>query len=291
MGVREHGDCAGHNGDAVSANAGQAPVVADVIVGGHTGNQGRTQVQDLYTELEPNFVFGALDAHDFLVSRKSPVAGLVDRRHVAVMGHSLGAYAAALTGNGDPKHRFAAAVAMDSYARFGHHVGPRVPTMYLQSEQEFFSGPRLAPPPPRALHGTRYDYPRFERRGVPVFYGVLAASTHQEFAYVGPESGATASSLGQRVATYYALAWLDRWLRGQRSATPRLLGPRFDRSIDASSIGLGHWDPAGERNVPYRIAGLQVRDLLSRYYLSESRFDGVDCADLRVPRGCSSAHG
>lgn len=286
MGVREHGDCAGENGDEIDATTGELPGVAELVVGGHTGRQGRLDVQSLYRQLEPNFVFGAFDAHDFLLSADSPAAGLVDPARVAVMGHSLGAYAAALTGNGDPEHRFAAAVALDSYAHLAHHVAPRVPTMYLQSEQEFFSGPRLAPPPRRSLHATRRDYPHFVRRHVPVFYGVLAASTHQEFAYLGPESRLPASSTGQRVATYFALAWLDRWLGGDRSASGRLFGARFGRSVDVSAIGLGHWDPVEQRNVPYHLAGRAVRDALSRYYLSTADVDGIECPDLRAPHGC-----
>jgi dienelactone hydrolase len=291
MGVREHGDCAGENGDEVSATTGEVPGVAQLVLGGHTGQQGTLDVQALYKQLEPNFVFGAFDAHDFLISKRSPVADLVDPTRIAVMGHSLGAYAAALTGNGDPQHRFAAAVAFDSYAHLAHHVVPRVPTMYLQSEQEFFAGPRLAPPPRRSLHATRRDYPHFRSRDVPVFYGVLAASTHQEFAYLGPESRLPASSTGQRVATYFALAWLDRWLGRDREATPRVLGARVDRSVDVSAIGLGHWDPVQQRNVPYRIAGLDVRDALSRYYLSTADVDDVDCRDLRVRGGCLTHRG
>jgi pimeloyl-ACP methyl ester carboxylesterase len=284
MGVREHGDCAGENGDEVSATTGELPGVAQLVVGGHTGEQGRLDVQALYEQLEPNFVFGALDAHDYLVSSASPVHSLVDRDRIAVMGHSLGAYAAALTGNGDPKHRFAAAVAMDSYAHLMHHVGPRVPTLFLQSEQEFFAGPRLAPPPATSLHATRVDYPRFVAGRVPVFYAVLAASTHQEFAYVGPEAHLPASSIGQRVATYYALAWLGRYLKGSAGAQGRLFAPRFDRSVDTSAIGLGHWDPATMTNEPWHIAGIHVPDALSRYYVSRADVGRRHCTDLRS--GC-----
>ena len=284
MGVTEHGDCAGQNGDEVSQTIGQVPGVVDLVIGGHTGQQGTLDVQALYEELEPNFVFGALDAHDFLVSSKSPVHRLIDRGRVAVIGHSLGAYAAALTANGDPKRRFSAAVAMDSYAHLGHGVVPRVPTMYLQSEQELFSGPRAAPPPSTALHATRADYTAAVARKVPTMFGVLAGSTHQEFAYVGPEAHLPASSAGQRVATYFTLAWLDRWLKGDRRATQRLLAARYDRSVDTSAIGLGHWDPATQTNQPYLLAGVPVRDTLSRYYVSRAAFDGRTCPDLR--QGC-----
>jgi pimeloyl-ACP methyl ester carboxylesterase len=282
MGVTEHGSCAGENGDEVSATVGQVPGVVDLVVGGHTGQQGTLDVQDLYKELEPNFVFGALDARDFLVSAASPVRRIVDPLRVAVAGHSLGAYAAALTANGDPKHRFVAAVAMDSYAHLDHGVAPRVPTMYLQSEQELFSGPRLAAPPPTALHATRRDYTQAVARRVPVQFAVLAGSTHQEFAYVGPEAHLPASAAGQRVATYFALGWLDRWLKGDRTATRRLLASRYDGSVDASSIGLGHWDPATQTNQPYRLSGIAVRDTLSRYYVSRADLDGRHCKDLRA---------
>jgi dienelactone hydrolase len=280
MGVTEHGSCAGQNGD-VYTSTGEVPGIADIVVGGHTGRQGTLDVQYLYEQLEPNYVFGALDARDFLVSRRSPVRSLVDARHIAVMGHSLGAYAAALTANGDPKRRFVAGLSFDSYAFLMHDVRPRVPTLYLQSEQAFFSGPRLAPPPPTSLHGTRRDYPTYLQHRVPVLYAVLAASTHQEFAYLGPEAHLPASSLGQRVATYYALAWLDRWLKGQTSAERRLLAGRFDASVDVSSIGLGRWDPATRRNVPYRIAGLPVASALSRYFTSQAAFGRHRCPDLR----------
>jgi pimeloyl-ACP methyl ester carboxylesterase len=278
MGVTEHGTCAGEN-DAPAT--GEVPGVATVVVTGHTGQQGTLDVQSLYEQLEPNFVFGALDAHDYLVSSANPARRLLDPRRVGVIGHSLGAYAAALTANGDPKRRFRVGVAMDSYASFMHHVGPRVPTLYLQSEQELFSGPRLMAPPPTALHGTRRDYASFVRHSLPVQYVVLAGSTHQEFAYLGPEAHLPASSRGQRVATYYVLAWLDRWLKGSRDARSRLLATTFDGSVDTSATGLGHWDPLTQQNEPYHLRGLPVAGALSRYYTSEARFDGRTCRDLR----------
>lgn len=288
MGVRESGECAGQNGDDVSMTVGQVPGVVELVVGGRTGQQGTLDVQELYETLEPNYVFGAIDAHAFLLSRDNPARRLVDPRRIGLMGHSLGAHAAALTANGDPLRRFSAAVAMDSFARLGHGVQPRVPTMYLQSEQELFSGPRLAPPPPEALHATRLDYPSYVRRGVPVMFGVLAGSTHHEFAYLGPEARLPASATGQRVATYYALAWLDRWLKRQPSAERRLLAASFDDSVDASNIGLGRWDPTTQQNEPHLLAGHAVRDALSRYYASQAHFGGRSCEDLRELRTCTS---
>ena len=201
------------------------------------------------------------------------------------MGRSLGANAATLTANGDPKRRFAAAVAMDSFAKLQHGVRPRVPTIFLQSQQELLSGPRLAPPPPTALHATRADYAGAVRRKVPTAFAVLAGSTHHAFAYLGPEAHLPASSLGQRVAAYYALAWLDRWLKDDPTATQRVFADRFDRSVDVSSMGLGTWDPATRTNRPYLICGLATRNALSRYYVSRASVDAAAAPICEAQRG------
>jgi dienelactone hydrolase len=285
MGVREHGDCAGQNDNGVDSTTGQVPAVADLVVGGHTGRQGTTDVQGLYDQLSPNYIFGALDAYAWMASPANPWRGQIDVARVGVMGHSLGAYAAAMVANGDPLHRFRAGVALDSYAHLMHEVKPRVPTLYQQSEQELVSGPRLAAPPPTALHATRQDYAAFVARRVDTMYAVLRASNHSEFAYTGPDQPAPASRAGQRVATYFALAWLDRSLAGPQ-ADARLLARRFDRSVDRSSIGLGTWDPATMANHPYLIAGERIAAALSSYYVSRYAFGGHACGDMRA--GCGA---
>jgi pimeloyl-ACP methyl ester carboxylesterase len=282
MGIREHGSCAGQNDNGVDSTVGQVPSAAGIVVGGHTGRQGTPDVQALYDRLSPNYVFGAFDAYEWMASAANPWRSQIDFRRVAVMGHSLGAYAAAMVANGDPLHRFRAGVALDSYAHFMHGVEPRVPTLWEQSEQETLSGPRLAPPPPTALHPTRQDYAAAVARGVDAMYVVPRASNHSEFAYSGPDQPAPASRAGQRVATYFALAWLDRaFKRPRRSANRRLLAARFDSSVDRSSIGLGRWDAATMTNDPYRITGARIADALSSNYVSRYAFGGRSCDDMR----------
>ena len=300
MGVREHGDCAGQNDNGVNSTVGQVPAVVSIAVEGRTGDQGTTDVQSLYEELEPNFVFGALDAWKWMVSSANPWRQLIDLHRMGVIGHSLGAYAAALVGNGDPQRRFRAAVAMDSYGAFQHGVRPTVPTLYEQSEQELFAGPRLGQPPPEALHMTRRDYASFVNRRIPSMFLVLKSSTHQEFAYVGPDAGQPASRYGQRVASYYTLAWLDRYVKGvvgarrlgdetlqRRDAYRRLRRGWFNRSIDGSSIGLGLWDVSGMANRPYAIAGRLAAYALSSYYVSRYALEGHRCDDM--VRGCHAS--
>jgi pimeloyl-ACP methyl ester carboxylesterase len=284
MGVREHGDCAGQNDNGVDSTVGQVPAVADIVVGGHTGKQGTPDVQDIYDKLSPNYVFGAFDAYRWMASSANAWRKQIDFTHVGVMGHSLGAYAAAMVANGDPLHRFRAGIALDAYAHLAHGVTPRVPTLYEQSEQELVSGPRLAAPPPTALHATRQDYAAFVARGIDSMYVVLRASNHSEFAYTGPDLPAPASRAGQRVASYFALAWLDRRLADssrRRAADARLGAAHFDRSVDRSSIGLGTWDPASMTNHPYLIAGDLVAAALSSYYVSRYAFGGHRCEDMR----------
>jgi len=128
--------------------------------------------------------------------------------------------------------------------------------------------------------------------------------TYSYIPYVLP-----ANEIGERVAFYYTLAWLDEYLRGGRDALlpasdtayRRLttLG-RFDRSADENdntvdhgaadvSFGAGTYsatkaaadptDPAAG-NVPYEIKGIPIRDTLSFYYYSEYRLhDPVAAGD------------
>jgi pimeloyl-ACP methyl ester carboxylesterase len=255
-----------------------------IVVGGHTGRQGTPDVQGIYDELSPNFIFGGIDAYEWMASRRNPWRREIDFGRVGVMGHSLGAYAAAMLANGDPLHRFRVGVSMDSYAYLQHGVRPRVPTLYQQSEQEVFSGPRLSAPPPTAMHGTRKDYDAFVRRRIDTMYIVLRASNHYEFAYTGPDNSSPASRAGQRVATYFALAWLDRRLKdasSRRGADGRLVAARFDMSVDRSSIGLGTWDPMTMTNHPYMIGGERIAGALSSYYVSRYAFGGRTCADMK----------
>jgi hypothetical protein len=113
------------------------------------------------------------------------------------------------------------------------------------------------------------------------------------------------------VATYYTLAWLDRYvapLSAARSdkverqskakeALRRLTAKgtdRFDRSADVHSIGSGFFDAHKAKqtlnpeagNVPITIGGLPIRNLLSieydsRYFLNRG---ALHCDNMRA--GC-----
>ena len=275
MGLREQGPCAGQPpaqppaGDA----AGTYSLAAHGLVGSDADHR---STADTYRAIAPTFVLGTLDAAAWLLSDANPWRGWVDPARVGAAGHSAGAYGAAQAANGDPQNRFRAAVAFDGYHPVDLGVAPRVPTLWVQSEQE--NAPRLAPPSnPRSLHPTWTSFDAFRAAGLPAALLTLRGSTHLDFA----DAVLPASRDGGRVASYLMLAWFDRFVRGDRSVTQRLFAERFDAGVDDSSIGTGALDERGN-NVPPTIAGRRVADALSYYYPGALAAFGSDCRDLRL---------
>ena len=105
------------------------------------------------------------------------------------------------------------------------------------------------------------------------------------------------------VASYYTLAWLDRYVASSPKAKgeskkvlTRLTASgtdRFDRSVDKYSIGSGFFDAAKAKgkdleagNVPITIGGIPIRNLLSFEYDSRYFLNGgkLKCDDMRA--GC-----
>jgi len=279
MGISETGPCAGEDPQP-EATTQDLPYLPRILL-----FQDARGTQPLYDAIRPRFVFGTLDAAAWLLSKANPLRGLVDGTRLGVAGHSIGAYAAMMVANGDPLHRFRTGISWDSFAHLDNGVGPTVPTMFQQSEQENLIGPRYAPPAdPEALHPARLSYAAFVSSSVDTKFIVLRSSTHREWSYFAPGAVSEASSKGERVALYESLAWLDRYLKG--AATNRVRGDEakqantglrrldaatFDGSADRSSIGAGRWDQDSDRNVPYTIEGDLVADHLSYYYGSDTK--------------------
>jgi hypothetical protein len=87
-------------------------------------------------------------------------------------------------------------------------------------------------------------YAAWRARGVPAMQVVFAGATHFLWSAAAPEAE-------HALAHHYTLAWFDRWLRQDATATPRLLS----------------------RTGP-----------LSTRFRSAAFLDGADCEDLRA--GC-----
>jgi hypothetical protein len=168
-----------------------------------------------------------------------------------------------------------------------------VPALGFNSKYFFNPEPMSSPPDPQSKAAA---YRQLGQAGTDTMQVALRSSMHLEYTYV--PYILPASRLGERVAFYYTLAWLDRYVRGDQTAYERLVATHFDDSSDAHSIGAGGYDPAAAAaaptdttagNVPYKLKGLPVADRLSFYYDSEyslRRPGGGKrvCVDMRA--GC-----
>lgn len=158
--------------------------------------------------------------------------------------------------------------------------------------------------PPNAAQYIDDTFSQTMEADVDTMLVVPRASTHYEFDFLAYPSSLQASRYGERVAFYYTLAWFDRYLhddveRDGHTGTQRLTAEYFDGSADASSIGAGTFDAASAAadptnpaagNVPYKIDGKCVSNLLSFYYQSAYWLNGgkVQHAHTENPLGCSS---
>lgn len=186
---------------------------------------------------------------DFLVSQANPYRDESDISQIGAAGWSLGARALSRTQEEDPRIR--AIVAWDNLAISetgdagspactntpGAIRTPRVPAMG-QASDTCNNGPESKK--------TALEHWRSNR--VPAFQVVFADSTH--FWWSGSNT-----STQERICNYYTLAWFDRWLKDDPSATARLLS-----------------------RTP---AETPISSLLSSRFTSAAYFDGFACADIR----------
>ncbi|HVA76078.1 MAG TPA: hypothetical protein VNF71_16105 [Acidimicrobiales bacterium] len=221
----------------------------------------------------------------------------LDTSEVGIAGHSLGASAVSQVGQCDP--RVKAIVAWDNLAPATTCDGSsspasvHTPALGLNSEYFFNTTPMSSPPDP---HAKDQAFKQLSSAGVDTMQVALRASMHLEYSYV--PYILPASSLGERVAFYYTLAWFDYYLRHDASGFQRLVATTFDSSADAHAIGAGAYSPTAAAadptdpaagNQPYLIAGLPVANRVSFYYESEYSLASpagslVTCSDIRA--GC-----
>jgi dienelactone hydrolase len=227
-----------------------------------------------------NFTTGTEDALDWFLSPANPYAALLDRSpdtetvtpgrttRIAVVGHSMGAFAVSKVQATDP--RIETIVALDKLAGpsspalpgAGSNADntPVVPALAIQSEYGFtvspyfLSGSSLLPSAgnPEPMRERRTGYDDWVAAGKDAMLVVPRASTHLEYTdipYVMP-----ASRWGQALTSVTVQAWLDRYLkhRGDDSA---LLGASL-RYLEPRGKGL--WAPVT----------IDRRSNLSFYYCS-----------------------
>lgn len=235
-----------------------------------------------------NFVHGTTDALDFFTSDANPLRGRLDPRRLAIAGHSLGASAVSYVQGVDP--RVKAVVALDKLSGGAGSEGgigidgvvPRVPALGVQSDYGFTVAPYFANggltaapgsvpnpferPDPRREQKTGFD--AWRAAGVDTMLIVPRASTHLD--YTDLPLVLPASRYGQALTSVYTQAWLDKHLRGDRSADARLLARRHTY---LEPQGRGEWKPVV----------LERDALLSFYFCSGYDFataDGSRARDL-----------
>ena len=269
-----------------------------------------------------NFYQGTEDALNFFLSTPShtyrggafnPGYRSLNRGDVAIAGHSLGASAVSWVGQCDRRVR--AIVAWDDLVpatmsqcaknvaipRSDRATAVHTPSLAMTNDYEFNVQPAGTVPNPNGsangggLDGTA-GYLSLIKRGVDSEIVSIRNGTHLTYSYI--PYVLPSNEIGERVAFYYTLAWLDEYLRhGHDALLPasdtayrRLttLG-RYDRSADRNdnrayrgaadiSFGTGTYSEAAAAahptnqaagNVPYEIQGIPIRNTLSFYYYSE----------------------
>jgi hypothetical protein len=268
-----------------------------------------------------NFYQGAEDSLNFFLSTpQSPYGGSfnpgynsLEQSDVAIAGHSLGASAVSWVGQCD--NRVKAIVAWDDLDPVDmSHCASNVtipaadqatalhaPALTTTNDYEFNVQPATSVPNPNGgsngggLDGTA-GYLSLVKAGIDSEIISIRNGTHLTYTYV--PYILPANEIGERVAFYYTLAWLDEYLRGGQDALlpssdtayERLtsLGS-YDHSADHNSntvdpgasdisFGAGTYDASqaaadptnpAAGNVPYEINGIPIRDTLSFYYYSE----------------------
>jgi hypothetical protein len=166
------------------------------------------------------------------------------------------------------------------------------PALGLTNDYLFNTQPTASPPDP---HAKMAGYEQLRDAGLDTEMIAFRGATHLTYSYIPLVF--QASELNERMASYYTLAWFDRYLRDDASGFDRLTAARFGDSADTDSIGAGVYDPAKadpsdpySGNVPYRIAGIRVADAVSFYYESAwslhdpSTGTAATCVDVRA--GC-----
>jgi dienelactone hydrolase len=249
-----------------------------------------------------NFFQGAEDSLSFFLSSANPYLRELDTSRVGIAGHSLGAAAVSEIGQCD--NRVKAIVAWDDLQPISgcddvtipeqdrSAALLHVPALGLTNDYLFNTQPTTSPPDPHAKMG---GFAQLRDAGVDSEMIAFRGATHLTYSYI-PQVF-QASELDERMASYYTVAWFDRYLKGDATGFDRLTAGTFDDSADTDSIGAGVYDPAKADpsdpyagNVPYTIAGIEVPDAVSFYYQSAWALHDpatgapATCVDVRA--GC-----
>ena len=171
-------------------------------------------------------------------------------------------------------------------ARYQYDDGKliHVPALALTNDYLFNPEPMSSPPDPQSKAA---GYDQVVKAGYDSMQVAFRGATHLTYTYV--PYVLPASELAERFASYYTVAWFNRYLKGDDSGFKRLTATKFDSSADTDSIGAGLYDPqagAGGPDQPRRPGTCRTRSRGSR---STTSCRSTTCRSTRWtnPRGAS----
>ena len=223
---------------------------------------------------------------DGFATAHNPFRRFVDRSRIGLAGHSYGAAGVSWAGQAD--RRVDAVVAWDNLCDPSGDTGapgsgtsgclpgapgkvsPRVPSLGLSADYGLTPEAFLTQPDPQDRNHASHA---FSKAGVDTGELVIRGGTHYEFSYIpSPTFGATLRGID--LSAWYTTAWMDRYVKGDRTALRRLLTDRWRRDGIGASV-----DANGDGN-------LFSFYLRSRLDLGHDDGPRVRCENLR--RGCDA---
>lgn len=227
------------------------------------------------------------DGLDWLVSGANPHRDELDARRIGLAGHSAGGVAVSRLGQEDPRVDAIASWDRAQSSPMPEDLALRTPAIFFTADYNCqqvpvcLPQPYDSPPDPLGPGNKDEDFQRLRAAGVDTMKVALRAAVHLDFTEWPELNG---SRYGTVTTLYYTLAWFDRYLKREKSATRRLVAGRFDDSADVHSISTGRLDPATLENVSPTISGQPVVDRLSfhfrsGYWLEHGR---LACEDIRA---------
>jgi len=201
----------------------------------------------------------AISGIDFLISNANPYLSSTDTDAIGAAGWSLGGRI--LTRTQEEDTRISAIVVWDNLAvseagDLGSPACSNQPTILRTPRVPALGQASDTCNDGRTAEAKKTGFNRWRQFGQPAMQVVFRGANHFWWS-------ATASTPSQHdIANYYTQNWFDRWLKGDTSATGRLLS----RSVN---------------NTP-------LETLLSQNFTSGAFFDGFNCDDVRT--GCQPSN-
>ncbi len=191
----------------------------------------------------------------------NPVGTAVDASRIGIAGHSLGAGAVSFIGQRD--NRVDAIVAWDNLGtaqgagsgqsacpfalpdedRSAKPLSPATagqfkPVMGMGNDYGLTQSPFTSLPADRNARATAFD--AFAAAGVDAMQLVTRGGSHFEYSFIpgntAPDQLANATFRGMDMATWYTIAWFDKYVKGDPTADARLLTNRWCNDAPEAAV-------------------------------------------------------